>query len=109
MPKIKCGAHIINLDLFKSIETNWMSLYVYNNVIYFKSFGVEHIPKEVKKNKNIITNIYRIQPYSPIMYGFFCIGFIDFMLKSKSLLEHTNLFFHNDYKKNDKIILKYFH
>ena len=86
-----------------------MSLYVYNNVIYFKSFGVEHIPKEVKKNKNIITNIYRIQPCSPIMYGFFCIGFIDFMLKSKSLLEHTNLFFHNDYKKNDKIILKYFH
>ena len=48
---------IINLDLFKSIEANWMSLYVYNNVIDFKSFGVEHIPKEVKKNKNIITNI----------------------------------------------------
>ena len=42
---------IINLDLFKSIEANWMSLYVYNNVIDFKSFGVEHIPKEVKKKQ----------------------------------------------------------
>ena len=42
------------------------------------------------------------------MRGYFCIGFIDFMLKSKSLLEFTNLFSPNEYKKNDKIILKYF-
>ena len=38
----------------------------------------------------------------------FCTGFIDFMLKGKSLLEYTNLFSTNDYEKNDKIILKYF-
>ena len=42
------------------------------------------------------------------MCGYFCIGFIDFMLKGKSLFDYTNLFFPNDYKKNDKIILKYF-
>ena len=66
-----------------------------NNAIYFDSFGVEHIPKEIKKfigNKNVIRNIYRIQTYDLVMCGYFCIGFIDFMLKVKSLLEHTNLF-----------------
>ena len=81
------------------------------NITYFDSFGVEYIPKEIKKfigNKNIITNIYRIQAYDPIMCGYFCIGFVYFMLKGKSLLEHTNLFSPNEYKKNDKIILKYF-
>ena len=81
------------------------------NVTYFDSFGVEHIPKEIRKfirNKNIITNIYRIQAYDSIMCGYFCIGFIDFMLKGKSLLEYTNLFSPNEYKKNDKMILKHF-
>ena len=46
------------------------------NVTYFDSFGVEHIPKEIRKfirNKNIITNIYRIQAYDSIMCGYFCI------------------------------------
>ena len=42
------------------------------------------------------------------MCGQFCIGFIDFMLKGKSLLEYTNLFYSNCYEKSDKIILKYF-
>ena len=53
-----------------------------NSVTYFDYFGVEHIPKEIKefvKNKNIITNIVRIQAYDSIMCGYFCIGFIDFM------------------------------
>ena len=53
-----------------------------NNIIYFDSFGVEHIPKKIKKfigNKNIITNIYSIQAYNSIMCGYFCIGFINFM------------------------------
>ena len=50
-------------------------------------------------------NIYRIQAYDSIMCGYFCIGFIDFMLKGKSLLDYTNLFSPNDYEKNDKIIL----
>ena len=41
------------------------------------------------------------------MCACFCIGFIDFMLKGKGLLEYTNSFSRNDYEKNNKIILKY--
>ena len=80
-----------------------------NNVTY--SFGVEHIPKQIRKfidNKNIITNIYRIQAYDSIMCRYFCIAFIYFMLKGKSLLVYTNLLSPNDYEKKDKTILKYF-
>ena len=81
-----------------------------NKVTYFDSFGVEHIPKEIKNlgNKSIITNIYRIQVFNSIMCGYFCIGFIDFILKGKSLLDYTNLFSPNDYEENNKIILKIF-
>ena len=57
--------------------------------------------------KNIITSIYRVQEYNMIMCRYFRIGFIDFMLKDKSLLDYTNLF-PNDYENNNKIILKYF-
>ena len=42
------------------------------------------------------------------MCEYFCMGFIDFMLKGKSFLDYTNLLFLNGYEKNDKIILKYF-
>ena len=72
------------------------------NVTFFDSFGVENIPKETKKfigKKNIITNIYRMQAYDSIMCGYFCIGFIDFKLKGKSLLDYTNLFSPNNYEK----------
>ena len=57
---------------------------------------------------NVITNIYRTQSYDLIMCGYFCIGFTDFILKGKSLLDYTNLFSPNSYEKNDKIILRYF-
>ena len=43
------------------------------------------------------------------MYRYFCIGFIDFMLKGKSLLDNTNLFSPKEHEKNEKITLKYFH
>ena len=42
------------------------------------------------------------------MCRYFCIGFIDFMLKGKSLLDYTNLFSPDEYEKNNKMILKYF-
>ena len=80
------------------------------NGTYFDSVEVEHIPKEIRKfirNKSIITSIYRIQAYDSIMCGYFCIAFINF-IKGKRLLEYTNLLSPNEYKKNDKIILKYF-
>ena len=65
--KIKDGAYTINLDEYSDIGTHWVALHVNNNdVTYFDSFGVEHIPKEIKtfvKNKNIKTNISRRQAY----------------------------------------------
>ena len=92
-----------------------------DNVTYFDYFGVEHIPKEIKafinrrslkscasQNKNIEKNIFRIQAYDSVMCGYFCIGFIDFMFKGKTLTEYTNLFSPNNFEKNDDIILKYF-
>ena len=80
-------------------------------VITFDSFGVEHIPNKIRKfigNKNIITNIYRIHWYNSIICRYFCIEFIDFMLKDKSLLDYKNVPSPNEYEKSDKIILKYF-
>ena len=120
LPKIKDGAYVINLDENSDIGTHWVALYVHNNyVTYFDSFGVGHIPKEIKafinrplssalQNKNIKTKIFRIQAYDAIMCGYFCIGFIDFMLAGKTLTEYTNLFSPNNFKKNDDIILNYF-
>ena len=85
-------------------------MYVQNNdFTYFDIFGVEHIPKEIRTfigNKNIKTNIFRIQAYDSIMCGYFCIGFIDFMLAEKT--EFANLFSPNSFEKNCDIILKYF-
>ena len=109
LPRIKDGADI---DEYSDIGTHWVALDVQNNdVPYFNSFGVEHIPKEIRTfigNKNIKTNIFRIQAYDSIMCGYFCIGFIDFMLAGKTLTDFTNLFSPNNFKRNDDIILKYF-
>ena len=87
-----------------------------NNVTYFDNFGVERISKEIKtffRNKNankstITKNIFTIQAYDSVMCGDFCIGFIDFMLKGKSLADFTNIFSSNNFKKNDDKILNYF-
>ena len=79
------GTCIINLDEYESIETHSIALYV--NVTYFDSFEVEYIQKKITKfigNKNIITNIYRMQAYDSITCEYFSIGFIDFILKGKS-------------------------
>ena len=84
--------------------------YIWIVIIYFDSFGVEHILKGIKTfigNKNIITNIYRIQANDSIMCGYFCTGFTDFMLKGKSLLDYIDLFSPNIYQKKKKIILQY--
>ena len=78
-----------------------------NIQIILISFGIENIPKEIKHaigNKEIKTNIFRIQAYDSIMCGYFCIEFINYMLEGKNLLDYTNLFSPNDFKKNDQII-----
>ena len=88
-------------------------------MVYFDSFGIEHIPKEINKFinndttissslKRIKSNIFRIQAYDSIMCIYFCIEFINYMLKGKTLLDYTNLFSPNDFKKNDRIIKRIF-
>ena len=101
--KHKKGAYVINLDEYENTGTHWVSLFVKaNKVIYFDIFGIEHIPKEINKligNNNIESNIFRIQAYDSIMCEHFCIEFINYMLKGKTLLNYTNLFPPNDFKK----------
>ena len=83
-----------------------------NNVTYFESFGVKQITEVIKKfidNSTVVPNIFRIQAYDSIMNRYFCIGFIDFMIKSKSCLtDFSNLVSSNSFKKHDEIILNYF-
>ena len=110
--KVKDGACVINLDEYSDIGTHLVALCVNGKTAtYFNSFGIEHIPKEVKNftnNKNIIANIYRVRNYDSIMCGYFCIGFVDYMFIGTSLTGYTNLFSPNNFKKNDSIILNYF-
>ena len=114
LPKItKKGAYVINLDEYENTGTHWIALFIKTNeFIYFDSFGIEHIPKEINKfigsNKKIKANIFRIQAYGSIMCGYFCIEFINYMLKGKTLLDYTNLFSPNDFKKNDQVIKRIF-
>ena len=90
LSKIKDVTYIINLDEYESIGIHRIVLYVSaENVTHFDSFEVEFIPKEIRKfilNKNIITSIYRAEAHTSIMYGYFCIGLIDFMLKGKKFI-----------------------
>ena len=100
LEKINDGAYVVNLDEYSDVGIHWIALYVNAKTItYFDSFGIEHIPKEIKKfierstNKfTIVTNICRIEAYDSVMCGYFCIGFIDFMLKGNNLTDFTNLF-----------------
>ena len=77
LPKItKKGAYIIDLDEYENTGTHWIALFVKTNEVnYFDSFGIEHIPKEINKfignsktrpsslerNKIIKANIFRVQ------------------------------------------------
>ena len=111
--KIKDEAYVISLDEYANIGTHWIVLYALNNdTVYFDSFGVEHIPKEIKRflgNKNITTITFRVQTCNSVMCGYrFCIEFIDHVLAGKTLIDYTSLFLPHNFKKNDKIILSYF-
>ena len=135
LPKtVKKGAYVINLDEYENTGTHWVALFVKTNeAIYFDSFGIEHIPKEINKfiNNDMIKssylkrtaepsasarsalagikrNISRIEAYDSIMCGYFCIEFINYIFKGKTLLDYTNLFSPNDFKKNDRVIKRIF-
>ena len=93
--------------------------YLLHMVVCFETFGIEYISEEVLskiKDKSItltmyliITpNVFRIQDDDSIMCEFYCIVFIEYILAGKTLLDHSTLFSSNNYKKNDKIIYKYF-
>ena len=98
--KIKYAAYIINFDECKDVGTHWIALFCRKNeIVYFHSFSVEHIPEEIKEfikefpgNKNMKVNIFRLQEDNSVMCGYFCIGFIAFMLAGKKLTDCTNLF-----------------
>ena len=85
MQMVKIGRHLIMQHGFRASELNISQ-------------------KEIKKfivERNIPTNIFRIQAHESIMSGYFCNEFVDFILNSKGLLEYTNLFSSNKYEMND--------
>ena len=110
--KIKDGPYVINLDEYADVDTHWIALFCNRNeIVYFDSFGVEHVPEEIKEfvgNKNIKANIFRVQADDSVMCGYFYIGFIGFMLVGKKFTDYTSLFSPHAFKKNDDIILSYF-
>ena len=91
----------------------WIALFCNKSeIVYFDSFCVEHVLDEMIKefvgNKNIKANIFQVQANNSVMCGYFCIGFIDFMLAGKKLTDFMSMFSPYDFKKNDNIILSYF-
>ena len=74
--KIKDGAYVINLDEYADVGTNWIALFCsINEIVYFDSFGIEHVPeenKEFNRNKNIKADIFRVQANDSVMCGYFC-------------------------------------
>ena len=80
--------------------TYWVSLFIDKNLaVYFDSYGIDHIPQEVLNKKHI----FKIQVNESVMCEFYCIVLIESMLGGIILLDYSNLFPPNDYKKNDKI------
>ena len=78
--KIKDGAYVINLDEYEDINTHWITLFCKKDeIVCFDSFGVEHIPEEIKEfigNRNIKANIFRLQANNSVMCGYFCIDLL---------------------------------
>ena len=94
LKKLNDGAYVINLDNYTDVGTHWIAFFFCNKseIVYFNSFGVEHVPEEIKELIRDKTNIFRVQANDSVMCGYFCIGFIDFMLASKKLTDFTSMF-----------------
>ena len=96
----------------KKEGTHWVSLFFdRSTVVYFDSSGIGYILEEVSnkvKDKSITHKMFRMEDDDSIMYGFYCITFIEYIFTEKHLLDNTNLFSLKDYRKIDKIICKCF-
>ena len=83
--------YVINLDEYADVGTRSIASFCNRNeIVYFHSFGAEHVPEEIKEffgNENIIANIFGVRANSSVMCGYFCIGFIEFMLAGKKLTD----------------------
>ena len=104
LPKnIKDGAYVINVDEYADVGTNEIALSSRENeIVYFDSFGIEHVPEEIKefiRNKNIKASIFWVESNNSKMCRYFCIGFIYFMLAGKALVDFTSLFSLCDFEK----------
>ena len=110
--KINDGGYVINLDEYADVGAHWITLFFKKSeIVYFDSFGAEHIPEEIKEfvgNKIIKANSFRVQANNSVMCGYFCIGFINFMLAGKKLSDFTTLVSPYDFDKNDNKLLSYF-
>ena len=91
--KIKDEEYVISLDEHADVHTHWIVLICNRSqIVYFDSFGVEHVPEQIKnfvENKNITANIFRVQANNSVMCEYFCIGFICFMFAGKKLTDFT--------------------
>ena len=62
LKKVKDGAYVINLDEYADVGTHWIALFCNRSeIVYFDSFGVEHVLEEIKEfivNKNIIVTFF---------------------------------------------------
>ena len=71
--KIKDGANVINFDEYADVGTHWIATFCNRNeIVYFNSFGIEHVPVEIKEfigNRNIKANIFRVQSNTSVMCG----------------------------------------
>ena len=110
--KIKDWTYVIKLDEYADVGTHGIALFGNRSeIVYFDSFGVEHVPEEIKEffgSKNIIANIFRVQANDSVMCEYLCIGFIDILLAGKKLADFMNIFSPYEFKKNDNKILSYF-
>ena len=74
---IKDGAYVIKLDEYADVGTHWITLFRRKSeTVYFDSFGVEHVPEEIKEcigNTNIKANIFRVQANNSIIRGYFAL------------------------------------
>ena len=109
LKKKKDEAYVINFDEYADVGTHWIALFcIKSEIVYFDSFGVKHVPEEIKEfigNKNIKANIFRVQSNYSIMCEYFCIGFNVFIFAGKTLINFTSMFSPYDFEKNESIIL----